>query len=339
MSFLKKAAKKSTDIKTFLRESAAGNGVKYVTEKGARHVVFIPFTETVTHTEDGEVTVKETIAIWQNVHEWNDATGKYKACVCLEGITDEDEDGNIKNDGTCPFCERLSNAWDIYKYRMEKAKESGLTEKEIEEEKKVYLDERKIKEASVYNYMLIAKFKHDDKGNLMIGKDGLPEYELKVMKQSKSKSEKIDKQLENSGVALPGAEIVFDYPDKDDPRILGSQVTISPMYAQSPQSIIGKYPDLVAKINEEASKWEWEGIEKSFPEWQGMTTKAAKTLMDSAFKKYDSWQEALAVDPNAEYLEYVGSTATTQSLAEHSIASTDPNATFKNAEGPNIANI
>lgn len=339
MSFLKAAAKKSTDIKSFLRESATGNGVKYTSEKGARHVLFIPFTETKTHTEEGDIPTKETISIWQKVHEWNDAAGKYKACVCLDGIVVENENGDTVNDGTCPFCNRIENAWDIYKYRMEKAKESGLSEKEIEDEKKVYLDERKIKEASVYNYMLVAKFRFDDKGNLMLGKDGLPEYDLKVMKQSTSKSEKIDKQLENSGISVAGAELVFDYPDKDDPRILGSQVVISPMFSQSPQSIIGKYPAVADKINAEASKWEWEGIEKSFPEWSGMSTVAAQALMNSTFKQFDAWKEAQLTDPNAQYLEYAGSTVTTQALAEHSIASTDPNATFGNAEGPNIANI
>lgn len=340
MSFLKAAAKKSKDIKSFLRDSATGNGVKYTSEKGARHVLFIPFLTNTTVNEDGEEEVsEETVSIWQSVHEWNDASGKYKACVCLDGIVVDDENGENVNDGTCPFCNRIEHAWDIYKYRMEKAKEAGLSDKELEDEKKVYLDERKIKEASVYNYMLVAKFRFDDKGNLLIGKDGLPEYELKVMKQSVPKSEKIDKQLMNSGLNIAGAELVFDYPDKDDPRILGSQVVISPMFKQSPQSIIGKYPKVVEKINAEAAKWDWEGIEKSFPEWKGMSTKAAEALMDSSFKQYDAWKVAQLSDPNAQYLEYKGSKATTQSLAEHSIASTDPNATFSSVEGPNIANI
>ena len=42
--------------------------------------------------------------------------------------------------------------------------------------------------------------------------------------------------------------------------------------------MIAKFPALKSKIDSEVSKFEWEGIEKSFPEWAGMTQMEAEKI-------------------------------------------------------------
>src|SRR5699024_2794841 len=54
------------------------------------------------------------------------------------------------------------------------------------------------------------------------------------------------------------------------------------------------------------SKFEWDGIEKSFPEWAGMTSETAKNVVDNMFKAWDNFQKELETNPQARYLEYVG---------------------------------
>ena len=309
-NFLKSASKQVTDVRNFLRDSAGGNSIKYAAEKGAKHIIYIPFkSETSIDPATGAEVVKRSInAIQGDVHEWSTQDGKFKATVCLDGVVIKSEDGTVINDGTCPFCDRIGDAWDIYRYRKEleeaSCKLTGEQRKNhLEKTTRVFADERKAKEVRNYMYILVVKFRLNESGNPVIGSDGLPEYELKVMKLSASRVEKIQQQVANSGSELPDSELIFEYPNVDDRRLLVSQSTTAPVFPNN--RLVAKFPALMNKINEDVAKFEWEGIDKAFPEWAGMTSEAAKTTVNSMFEQWDTYKKELTTNPQARYLEYV----------------------------------
>ncbi len=310
MSFLAAAGKKTTDIRTFLKEVGGGSTIKYKPEKGVKHYVHIPYLNVPVQDEEGnEVIQKQVVAISGNVHEWHTPDGKYRAMVCLKDVVRKAEDGTLLNDGSCPLCERISDAWDIYRYRLEmEEKTCGKTgedlKKHIDGIKKVFADERKMKEAKPYIYMLVVLYKTDSKDQPIMGANNLPEYELKIMKLSASRVEKLQQQVENSGDELAGSEMIFEYPNEDDPRLVVSQSTTAPVFPNA--RFITKYPGLAQAIANDVAKFTWEGIEKAFLEWSGMTTAEAKKVVDELFGKWDKYKRELAVNPNARYLEYEG---------------------------------
>jgi hypothetical protein len=314
-SFLKTASKQVADVRNFLRESAGGNSIKYSAEKGAKHLVYIPYTteEVIDEATNTSVMAKQICAISGKVHEWQTADGKFKATICLDGVIRRDDAGNLINSGTCPLCERISDAWDIYNYRKE---QEELTCVLTGDNRKNYLektlgtfrDERKAKEAKNYMYILIAKFKYGENGREVIGTDGLPEYEIKVMKLSSSRVEKIQQQIMNSGAELADSELIFEYPNTEDRRLQVSGSTTTPVFPQN--KLTAKYPGVLDKINQDIAKFDWEGIEKAFPEWSGMADETAKSTMDSAFEKWDQYVVDRKINPQAKYLEYVVETPT-----------------------------
>lgn len=315
-SFLGAASKKVTDVRAFLRDAAGGNSIKYSIEKGAKHLIYIPFINAAETDESGQtVTVKQLVAISGALHEWQSPDGKYKATICQKDIIRKSEDGEtLLNDGTCPFCDRVSDAWDIWRYRkeMEEAncKLSGEERKKhFEKVNATFADERKAKDARPCMYILIVKYRTGADNNLVIGSDGLPEYDLKVMKMSSSKVEKIQQQIANAGSELPGSELMFEYPNVDDRRLQSSQSTTAPVFPSN--MAITRYPNLLNKINEDVAKFDWEGIEKSFPEWSGMTTSEAKKITDGLFEQWDKYNSELTLNPGARYMEYITNTPVT----------------------------
>ena len=314
-SFLKSASKQVSDVRTFLRDSAGGNSIKYAAEKGAKHVIYIPFTSQTQLDEatGANVVAKQICAIQGAVHEWSTQDGKFKASICLKDVIRKAEDGSVLNDGSCPFCDRVTDAWDIYRYRkdMEEAtcKLTGEQRKNhLDKTFSAYADERKAKDARVYMYILVVKYRLNEAGKEVLGADGLPEYELKVMKLSASRVEKIQQQIANSGSELPGSELIFEYPNVDDRRLLVSQSTTAPVFPNN--MMTAKYPALINKINEDIAKFEWDGIEKSFPEWSGMSSAEAKSVTDNMFEQWDAYKKEVATNPTAKYLEYVMETPT-----------------------------
>lgn len=311
-SFLKSASRAVTDVREFLRESAGGNSIKYVPEKGGKHQLFIPYT-TVTKIDEAtgaQATYKSIIAITGNVHEWTGADGKFKSTMCIKGVVrrDENDPSIVLNNGNCPFCDRVQDAWAIYNYRKQAeeiaCKLSGESrEKHLKAQNKNFLDERKAKETKTYIYILVVKFKYNDNGTPVIGTDNLPEYELKVMKLSDTRVEHLNNQATNSGTELPGAELSFQYPNEEDRRLLVSQSTTTPIFPDARLTV--KYPELLNKINTDVAKFEWDGIEKAFPEWEGMTSMEAERLMKDAFEQWDKYNIEKKSNPMAKYLEYV----------------------------------
>ena len=318
-SFVKKAGKQIGDVKQFLREAAGGNSIKYAAAKGERHVIYFPY-ENVTEMDEstGEQTVKKQLcAISGSIHEWVTSDGKFKATVCIDGVIDKDENGNIINDGTCPFCDRVNDAWAIVNWRKDREEATcqltgDARKNHMEKSYATFRDEMKAKAARTYMYILVVKFKTDAANNAVMGTDGLPEYELKVMKLSSSRVEKIQQQINNSGDELAGCEIIFEYPDIDDRRLIVGQSTTTPVFPNNRFTV--KFGEaLRKKIDEDVSKFEWDGIEKAFPEWAGMSTAQAKLSVDSMFSEWDSYQnEIKAGNAGAKYLEYIVDTPTSK---------------------------
>lgn len=337
-SFLSSASKKVTDIRGFLRDAAGGTSIKYVAEKGTKHLVYFPYQEQV----EGDNKVKVPIAISGNVHEWQSPDGKFKSTVCMQDMLRKAEDGTVLNDGTCPFCDRVSDAWDIYNYRKEKEEnECTLTgedrKKHLEKTFATYADERKAKTPRAYMYILVAKFHMDSAGNPVIGSDNLPEYDLKVMKLSASRMEKIQQQMANSGSELPDSEVIFEYPAVDDKRLQVSQSTTAPVFPNNKYTV--RYAGLLDKIKRDVDKFDWEGIPKAFPEWAGMTVEGAKAITDGLFEKWDEYRERLKVDPNAKYLEYSSNTPVTQPSLGGMGAPIIPGVALPTGEAPAIPNV
>ena len=315
-SFLASASKRVTDVRGFLRDAAGGSSIKYVAGKGEKHLIYIPYNNVTVTDENGEETVqKEVIALSGDVHEWRSPEGRFRATVCIKDVVRQNEDQTIMiNDGSCPFCDRVSDAWDIYRYRKE-LEEANC--KLVGEDRKKHLekitstlaDERKAKDVRSYMYMLIVKYRTDSAGNVVIGQDKLPEYDLKVMKLSSSRIQKIQQQIANAGSDLPGSELIFEYPNSDDRRLVVSQSTTAPVFPQN--MLINKFQGLLQKIENDVAKFEWDGIEKSFQEWNGMSTAEAKKIMDDMFEKWDNYKQQVLVNPNVKYMEYITDTPVT----------------------------
>lgn len=309
-NFLKTAAKQRGDVRDFLRDAAGSNSIKYAPEKGARHIVYIPYqTQVVIDEETGtESTLKSIYSISADIHEWKSADGKYNAVICTKGAIVSDDNGNLLTDGSCPFCDRISDSWDIYNYRKElEAASCQLTgeqrDKHLEKANSQFADERKTKDARAYLYVLVVKFRINDQNQPILGADGLPEYDIKVMKLSSSRVEKIQQQVVNSGAELADAELIFEYPSVDDRRLLVSQSTTTPVFPNN--KITVKYNDVINKINNDVAKFNWDGLDKSFPELGGMSTAEAKAVTTSMFEQWDAYKKELVSNPNAKYLEYV----------------------------------
>lgn len=315
-SFLASASKRVTDVRGFLRDAAGGSSIKYVAGKGEKHLLYIPYNSVTVTDEDGEEkVVKELIALSGDVHEWQSPEGKFRATVCIKDVIRQNEDQTIMiNDGSCPFCDRVSDAWDIYRYRKE-LEEANC--KLVGEDRKKHLekltgtlaDERKAKDARSYMYILVVKYRTDASGNVVMGQDKLPEYDLKVMRLSSSRIQKIQQQIANAGSDLAGSELIFEYPNSDDRRLVVSQSTTAPVFPNN--MLVTKFPGLIQKINNDVAKFEWEGIEKSFPEWSGMSTAEAKKIMDEMFEKWDTYRQQVAINPNVKYMEYITDTPVT----------------------------
>lgn len=317
-SFLKTASRNVVDVRGFLRESAGGNSIKYAAEKGAKHLVYIPYVnEEVTDEEGNTQVVKSLVAIGGDVHDWNSPDGKYNTTICLKDVIRKSDDGDILiNDGSCPFCDRVSDAWDIFNYRKQLEEENcKLTgddrEKHLEKANRTFADERKAKAARPYLYVLIVKYRLGESNTPVVDSKGLPEYDLKVMKLSRNRVDKIQQQIANAGSDMAGSELIFEYPATDNRMLQVSQSTTAPVFPNN--QLVTKFPALKEKIDKDVAKFQWDGIEKAFREWNGMTIQEAGKITQELFEKWDEYNAQLIANPsgNVRYLEYVTDTPVT----------------------------
>lgn len=328
MGMFGQAKKPALDVRSFLKSAASASSLKYSAEAGKKHYILIPYQETNSVDDDGNIIMengvpvvkRELFAYSAKVHEWTTSDNKFKSCICLKDIVRKDADGNMINNGECPFCDRVGDSWDIYRYRKELEENScKLTgenrEKHLETVLASYRNELKCRSAKDYIYILVAQFKYEN-NRLVLGSDNMPEYEIKVMRMSSSRIQKIEEQLSNSNIEFAGSELLFAYPNNDDKRLVVSQSTVAPVFKGT---VMENYPTLKEKIFEECNKFDWDNsIEKAFPEWEGMSSAAASATVDSMFVQWDGYKKALEnpeTAGTAKYLEYViQSPATNPSL-------------------------
>jgi len=298
MSFFNAAQKPITDIGAFIKQNTT-SGVKYSGVASENHRLYFPF---VTPQNGGEPTI---MAVQAAVHDIHTAPDKYESCICLHGITRQDKDGNVLNDGTCPFCDRVSSSYEIKNYREALAlADIALQGKDLEDYKKKlssqYNSELKVGKAKVKAYVLVAKFVLDASGN-PVSTNGVPNYELKVMAMSLNRLAEFNTLFTQAGMRMAGGEISIKYPNTKDARLLVSQSTCMPAYDNIK---ITSNQALLAKIQAEAANFDWSVLETSFPEWRGMTTEAAAIKCATMFNAWDKYLAEKAVNPDAKYLEY-----------------------------------
>lgn len=311
-SFLNAAKRPMLDVTSFLKQNSGGS-LKYSAVAGEIHKLYFPYAEY--QTETG--IMRGPVALQAMVHDFHPTPEKFENCVCLKGVTRQGQNGEIINDGTCPFCDRYNDSWAIKAYR-EKVALEGCTKtgKDLEDYKKnlstQYGSEIKVSKAKPKAYVLVAKFNCDQQGNPQI-ENGLPTYELKVMALSTRRLEDYNSMFVSSGMNLAGSELSIKYPNLKDPRQIVGQSVAIPAFGQA--SVIQNYPAVIQKIQAEVANFNWEGLDTSFPEWKGMSTDQANIKCNSMFHAWDSYVKEVATNPNARYLEYDNATASNPALA------------------------
>lgn len=318
-TFFQSARKPQGNIKDFLAAAAGGNSLKYTPVAGKTHHLYIPYKmEQVLEEGVNNGERKALIAESASVHGWETDGNRFTSCVCLEGVYRQDKDGNVLNEGKCPMCERARDSWAIYRMRKEKM-EAACTmpagkdrDESLKKQRQILLDERKVSDADAQLYVLVVQLRLGDGDQVVIDETTkLPAFDLKIMKMSASRAGKINDSLEMMGMEFAGSEIKFKYPTSEDRRAVVSQSTFSAMPPTG--QVVPKYPGLYEAIETEVKKFQFDGIEKAFPEWAGMTDEQARKAIDPMFEMYDRYVEQKKINPQAVYLEYevAGSTAAT----------------------------
>ena len=300
-------------IKQFIESTEASTGLKYRGGVDVNHLVYFPYTDV--QLEDGS-TERELVAIQVGVHDWVTPDGKYHNTVCTNGVPVTDENGNVIYDGTCPFCDRVSDAWDIYRYRYDlEERTCGLSGnalvKHMDDIKSSIARENKVKAAVNYMYVLVAQIDIDDKNNFVIGQDGVPSYRLKIMRLSESQVDKLQLAIKGAGEAdLCGCELLFSYGnggggnDNNVAQMLAMKDRVITVRGEKVMATV-KYPELVNRINTDVAKFDWDGIEKTFKEFQQTPAETRLALVNNMFSEWDKYKEKInAGDMSATYLEY-----------------------------------
>lgn len=306
--------RKPMSLTSFLKEaSSQGSGIKYVAEKGKLHRMYIPPVQFNYMDENNQpVTEIGPVAEAHYIHEWKSGD-KFYSAECTKDVY-----------GTCPFCDRVNDAWDIYNERYAKAeaelKAQGLDEGQIQwqmrgeqdkEKRKqpnaykglyaTFIDELKMKDVKPYMYLLVALYEMDAAGNPVCEK-GLPKFQLKVWRLPEGRVQMLYDTFASAGGRIEGNEITIQYKNIEDRAQLVGQSTVASVFPD--YTWIKQYPGLKEKIDAEAAAFDMESIAKSFEELTRRELTACKSLADSGFAKWDAYKAEKAVNPNAVYLEY-----------------------------------
>lgn len=303
--------RKMVNLSTFLKEAASiGSGVKYSAVKGETHRFYIPAM--VTADEQG-APVSAPFAEMHMVHEWKEGD-KFHSVECVSDVL-----------GTCPCCDRVNDAWDVYNYRVDRAtaelKAQGLDDAAIQYKIKgeqdaekrrqpnaykglsaSFMDEFKMKAAKPYLYLLVAQFETDASGQTPVCVNGLPKYTLKVMRLTKGRVESLQELYKNAGGVVEGNEFTIKYGNQENRAELVGQSNMAPVFPD--YCWTRQYPGLKEKIDAEAAQFDLTSIGKSFEELKELELPAIKSLADAGFAKWDAYKAEKEVNQGAVYLEY-----------------------------------
>lgn len=312
--------KRPMSLATFLKDAASrGNGIKYRAEKNKTHRMYIiPLTVT----DEAGNTETGIFAEAHNIHEWNSG-GKFNSAECTKETL-----------GYCPFCDRVNDAWSIYKMRIdsvtERLKAQGLDdaaiqykikgEQDPEKRRKpnaykglssTFIDELKMKDIKPYLYVLVAQYELGADLN-PICEDGLPKFTLKVMRLPEKRAQKLSEIFATAGGHIEDNEITIQYGDYDDAASLVGQSSIAAVFPS--YQFVTTYPGLREKIAKEAAEFDITSLDKSFEELTQYEPGAAKALADAGFATWDRYVAERSINPNAKYLEYSDVAGDTPSL-------------------------
>lgn len=296
VNLLALTSKKVADVATFIKENASANKLRYSNEANVTHRVFFP-----TYVNEEGVEVPYIIAA--KTHAWGEGSS-YSSCICTKGVAVE----GTEFDGTCPVCERLTDASDIVNYvKAEREAASTLVgearKKFIEELDKEMWRDRKVAPAKTRYYVALAQLKCDREGRALL--EGEDNFTLHIASWTANTMNKFIDSLtmQDDEPNLGGREFKIKYGDYNDVMTRVGQAQVS-VVAQG-KALVEVGNALHKKVMEAMEKFDFQrSIELARPEVETKTPTQIKTAMNTLFREWDNYKAALAVNPDAKYLEY-----------------------------------
>ena len=296
VNLLALTSKKVTDVATFIKENASANKLRYSNEANITHRVFFPLQKD----EEGNL-VPYILAA--KIHSWGEGSS-YSACICMKGTAVE----GTEFDGTCPVCERLTDASDIVNY-VKAEKEAACTlvgearKKYIEELDKEMWRDRKVSPAKVKYYVALVKMNCDREGRALL--DSGDKFSIHIASWTENTMNKFLDSLtmQDDEPNIGGREFKVKYGDYNDvmTRVGQAQVSVVPLG----KGLIEEGNALHKEVMEAMEKFDfYRSIELARPEVETQTPTQIKTSMNTLFREWDNYKAALAVNPDAKYLEY-----------------------------------
>jgi len=198
-----------------------------------------------------------------------DANNKGRKVRCLDGYVQVDSKGNYIvdrstgkpiNDGTCPYCEFRS----MYKKLKDVEYDKYIAEhSELDDEEKKKVSQRiygdaPVQKVSLLRLFCVAKIITDDKAGLTIKlKNGLPVYEIGVVTMTVNQFIKFKAAIAQED-SPAWTELYFNYPDSDSVQSAARELAITPV--RETKRTLYMYPELKARLEEEASKVDMDSI-------------------------------------------------------------------------------
>lgn len=305
VNLLALTSKKVTDVATFIKENASANKLKYVTEANVTHRLYFPL-----HKDEEGKLVPYIMAV--PIHAWGEGAN-YDSCICTKGVKVE----GTAYDGSCPVCERLKDASEIVKY-VKNEKEANCTlvgdarKKFVEELDKQLWKERKVTPAAIKYYVAIVKLNCDKDGKALADGEG-DKFSIHIAAWTKNTMQKFLDALtmQDDEPEVGGREFKVKYGDYNDAMTRTGQAQVS--VVDGKKALVQEGNALYAAIYEALGSFDFEhSVELSRPEVKSQTPAEIKVSMDALFREWDNYKAALAVNPDAKYLEYsaVGTPAT-----------------------------
>lgn len=298
VNLLALTSKKVADVATFIKENASANKLRYTNEANVTHRLFFP-----TYVNEEGQTVPYVVAT--KIHAWGEGSN-YASCICTKGVV---VDGT-EFDGTCPVCERLTDASDIVKY-VKAEKEAACTlvgearKKYIEELDKQMWRDRKVSSANIRYYVALAKLNCDKEGRALLDKEGNDKFTLHIASWTKNTMEKFLDALtmQDDEPNIGGREFKVKYGDYNDAMTRVGQAQMSVVDAK--KALVQEGNELYAEIMAAMEKFDFNrSIELARPEVETKSPAEIRVSMNSLFREWDNYKAALAVNPDAKYLEY-----------------------------------
>ena len=283
------------------KAEAAPKKLRYTSESGATHMIYIPTKKTTEIIDGVEKEVEGIVAISVPIHNVTTIDGHYRGTYCNNHSTDENNKEVI-----CPYCANIPKAWDEVNYLIEREKETcGITneaerEKHMETKRKEILRKLKLSRPTTNVYMLVAQYELDKKGKPVLDDETkLPVFEMKVMRISMSRLKSLQTTAEMVGYEdIGGVEFKFKY-DTAEARF--RKCNDAAMAAEA--SLVVKYAGLLDAINKEVDKFDMNELPNAFSELRDVPEEEKQKIIDDLFASWDKYLLESAKDPNAVYLE------------------------------------